>query len=103
MKPCRHTRLIRLSSLRCSAISFSGAILGLAVPLAFCMANSVNVWDIVIWGILALVLQLLTYRLADLLLKDLPRRIASDEVGAAILVAAIKLAVGSLNAAALSG
>ena len=30
---------------------------GLAVPLAFCLAGSVNVWDVVIWGSVTLVLQ----------------------------------------------
>ena len=44
-----------------AAVSLSGAILGLAIPLAFCMANSVNVYDIVIWGLVTLVIQLVTF------------------------------------------
>ncbi len=66
--------------------------MGLALPLAFCMASSVNLLDIVIWGIVALVIQLLAYRIGDALVKGLPARIESGEIGAALLVAAIKLA-----------
>jgi len=86
-----------------AATSFSGAILGLAIPLAFCMATSVGILDIIIWGVVALVIQLLTFRLADILLKDLPRRIEEGEIGAAILVVAVKLSVAFINAAAIAG
>ena len=50
-----------------AAISLAGAILGLAIPLAFCMASSVNVYDIVIWGIVTLVIQLATFWIIDIL------------------------------------
>ena len=86
-----------------AAISLSGAIVGLALPLAVCMARSVNVWDIMIWGIVALIIQLLAYRIGDLVLKGLEDRIENNEIGAAILVAAIKLAVAMINAAAVAG
>lgn len=86
-----------------AAVSFSGAIVGLALPLAFCMARSVNLWDIVIWGCLTLVIQLLTYRIGDLLLKDLPKRIVAGEMGAATLLASLKIAIAMINAAAVAG
>lgn len=86
-----------------AAISLSGAIVGLALPLAICMLRSVSVWDIIIWGVVTLVIQLLAYRLGDALLKGLPGRIEAGEIGAAILVAAIKLAVAMINAAAVAG
>ena len=90
--PWHEMQLIR-SGNTAAAISFSGAILGLAVPLAFCMATSVGVLDIVIWGVVALIVQLTTFRLLDIFLKDLPKRIENCEMGAAILVFAVKLAV----------
>ncbi len=95
-------QLIRAGNLA-AATSFSGAILGLAIPLAFCMATSVSVIDIIIWGFVALVIQLLTFRLADILLRGLPKRIEDGEMGAAILVAAVKLSVALINAAAIAG
>ncbi|MBH69553.1 MAG: hypothetical protein CMM58_14450 [Rhodospirillaceae bacterium] len=86
-----------------AAISLGGAILGLALPLAFCMANSVNVYDIIIWGVVTLVIQLLTFWIIDFWLRDLSRRIEEGEVGTAMLLVSVKLAVASINAAAISG
>ena len=86
-----------------AAVSLSGAILGLAIPLAFCMANSINVYDIVIWGLVTLVIQLVTFWIIDLWLRDLSRKIEDGQVGTAILLASVKLAVASINAAAISG
>ncbi len=86
-----------------AAVSLSGAIVGLALPLAACMAASVSVYDIVIWGVVTLVLQILAFRITDLLLRDLPRRIEAGEIGPALLLVAIKLAVAAVNAAAVSG
>lgn len=100
--PYHELRLIR-SGNTAAAVSFSAAIVGLAIPLAICMATSVNVWDIVIWGIVTLLIQLLAFRIGDALLKDLPARIESGEMGAAILVTGIKLAVAVINAAAIAG
>ena len=86
-----------------AAISLAGAILGLAIPLAFCMASSVNVYDIVIWGIVTLVIQLATFWIIDIWLRDLSKRIEQGQVGTAILLVSVKLAVASINAAAVSG
>jgi putative membrane protein len=86
-----------------AAVSISAAIVGMAIPLAICMATSVSVWDIVIWGVVALLIQILAYRVADGLLKDLPTRIENGEMGAAILVVGVKLSVAFINAAAIAG
>ncbi len=100
--PYHELDLIRAGN-NAAAISLSGAIVGLALPLAVSMASSVSVWDIIIWGTVSLVIQLLAYRLGDAVLKGLPARIEAGEIGAAILVAAIKFAVAMINAAAVAG
>jgi putative membrane protein len=86
-----------------AAISLGGAIIGLAIPLAFAMAASVSVYEILIWGLVTLLLQIIAFRVADLLLRDLPTRIEAGEIGAATLLVSIKLAVAAMNAAAVSG
>lgn len=100
--PYHEIRLIRGGN-TAAAVSFAGAIIGLAIPLAVCMATSVSVWDIVIWGVVTLLIQILAFRIGDALLKDLPTRIESGEMGAAILVVSIKIAVAFINAAAVAG
>ena len=67
------------------------------------MAGSVGVWDIVLWGLVTLVIVLVVYRVIDFLMKDLPRRIELGELGPAILLAAVKLGVSIITAAAVSG
>ena len=95
-------RLVREGNVA-AAVSLSGAILGMGIPLAFCMASSVNVFDILIWGTVTLALQLSAYKVVDLLLRDLPARIEAGEVGPAIVLVAVKLAVAAINAAAVAG
>lgn len=85
-----------------AAVSLAGAILGLGVPLAFSMASSISVWEVLIWGPVTLLLQLIAYRLTDLVLKDLPKRIVDGEIGPALLLVSIKLAVAAVNAAAVT-
>lgn len=86
-----------------AAVSIAGAIIGLALPLAFSMASSISVWEVLIWGPVTLVLQLIAYRLTDLVLKDLPKRIVDGEMGPAIFLVSIKLAASVVNAAAVTG
>ncbi len=86
-----------------AAISLSGAVLGLAIPLAFSMSVSVNVLDILIWGVLALAIQLACFWGMDRLMGELSQRIDEGELGPAILLAGVKLSVAAVNAAAISG
>ena len=100
--PYHELHLVR-SGNTAAAVSISAAIVGMAIPLAICMATSVSVWDIVIWGVVTLLIQILAYRIADAMLKDLPTRIGNGEIGAAIMVVGIKLSVAFINAAAIAG
>ncbi len=86
-----------------AALSLGGAIVGLSLPLAFSLAASVSLWDLVFWGFVALLLQLVAFRMADLFLKDMSARIEADEIGAATVLVSIKLATAFINAAAISG
>ncbi len=100
--PHKELALIREGN-TAAAISLSGAVLGLAIPLAFSMSVSVNVLDILIWGVLALVIQLACFWAMDKLMGELSRRIDEGEMGPAILLAGVKLSVAVVNAAAISG
>ncbi len=100
--PYPEVRLVRAGN-TAAAISLAGAIVGLALPMAFGLAASINIFDIIVWGGVALVMQILAFVVVWLILRDLPRRITDDEIGPAILLVAIKLAVAMINAAAVTG
>ena len=84
-----------------AGLALAGAIVGLAVPLASALAASLDIFDLLIWGVVALLLQLIAYRIVDLLLAGIPARIENDEAGAAIVLIAAKLAAAMLLAAGL--
>jgi putative membrane protein len=100
LTPMKEMQLIRAGNVS-AGISVGAVIVGLAVPMSACLATATTVYDILIWGVVAILLQLLAFRASDLLLRDLPRRIERDEVGAALVLAGVKIAAAMIMAAAL--
>lgn len=84
-------------------IVYGGSIVALAIPLAATLANSRVVLDIVVWGIVALILQLLAFAFATLLFRDLRAEVEAGNVAAALSLVAVQIAVALLNAGAMSG
>ena len=82
-----------------AGLALAGAIMGLAMPLAACLASSAEIFDLIIWGVAALLMQLIAYRVVDMLLSGIPARIENDEAGAAIVLIAAKLAAAMLLSA----
>lgn len=85
-----------------AALAFGAVVVGLAIPLGACLAHSLSVIEIVVWGIVTLLIQLIVFRFTDMFLHGLPRRIADGDVAAAIFLMSIKLAVGIIIAGALN-
>ncbi len=86
-----------------AGLSLGGAIIGIALPLAFVLAFSVSVLDILLWGLVTLVLQLIAFFAVDRLLKNISQRIEKGEMASAILLVSVKLTTAAINAAAVSG
>lgn len=99
--PHREMQLIRAGN-TAAAISLGGVLIGLGLPLAVSMANSVTLFDVLVWGVVSLALQLVTFFVIDFLLRGLPKRIEEGEVASAIFLAGAKLAVAMVMAAALT-
>ena len=100
--PHHEMKLIREGNVA-AAISLGGMIIDLGLPLAVSLANSITLIDILIWGVVALAIQLVTYFAIDILLRGLSKRIEEGQVSSAILLATAKISVAAINAAALSG
>jgi len=86
-----------------AAVSLGGAVVGLALPLSFCLAFAVSASDIIVWGAVTLGFQLAAFFIADFVLRDLSKRIAEGQMSSAIFLVSIKLATAFVNAAAISG
>ncbi len=101
LTPWKEIALIREGN-AAAGVAFAGVLLGLAIPLAVSLAASASIRDIAIWGLATLVLQLLAFRVVDVVLTGLPQRIQEGEVSAAVLLVAAKLSTALVLAAALS-
>lgn len=99
--PYREIVLIREGNMA-AAYSLSGAVLGFAIPLAAAIHHSVNLVDMAIWGLVALVVQVLAFVVVKLLVPALPRDIPADRTSAGFFLGALSVAVGMLNAACMS-
>jgi len=86
-----------------AAITLSGAVIGFAIPLAVTLKTSLNTWDIILWGLVTLILMIIAYRVMNLVIRDFENRVQNDETGPAILLAAVKIAVGLIAAASVAG
>ncbi len=86
-----------------AGLLFAGAIVALALPLAAMLAKADFLIDLVIWGIVALLIQLLAFGIACLFVRDLRHQIEAGNVSVAIALVGGQLAVAIINAAAVSG
>ena len=102
LTPIKEFKLIKDGNLSAS-ISFSGALLGIGIPLASSLSVSNSILEILIWGLTAIVLQLLCFKVTDTFLKDLSKRIEDNQLATSILLFAIKISVSLINSAAIIG
>jgi putative membrane protein len=101
LTPHKEITLIRQGN-TAAALSLGGVLLGLAIPLSASLRASTNVIEIGLWGAVTVVVQLLVFRLVDMILRGLPKRIQDGEVSAAALLVGAKLATALVIAAARS-
>jgi putative membrane protein len=101
LTPHKEITLIREGN-TAAALSLGGVLVGLAIPLSASLKASTNVIEIGLWGAVTVVVQLLIFRLVDMILRGLPKRIQEGEVSAAALLVGAKLATALILAAARS-
>ncbi|MBL8546044.1 MAG: DUF350 domain-containing protein [Hyphomonadaceae bacterium] len=101
MTPHKELALIRAGN-PSAALAYGGVIVGLGIPLGSCLAHSFGLFDLLIWGVVTLLIQLLAFRFADIFLRGLPRRIAEGDVAAAIFLMSIKIGLALIMAGAVA-
>jgi putative membrane protein len=99
--PHREFRLIREGNTAAS-ISLGGAILGYTIALAKAVAQSDSIPDMLLWAAVALVAQLVAYGITRLVLPQLSSHVSEGKTASGIFLAAIAVAIGLLNAAAMT-
>src|SRR4028118_2177280 len=80
-----------------------GNFIALAIPLAATLATSLVILDIVVWGVVALLVQLIAFAAAARLIPGLRGMIETGNTAAACMLVGIQVAVALLNAGAMAG
>jgi putative membrane protein len=99
--PHHEFRLIRQGN-TAAAISLGGVILGYTIPLAKAVAQSESIVDMLLWSGVALVAQLLAYGITRFILPQLSAHVDEGKTASGIFLASIAVAIGMLNAAAMT-
>jgi len=87
---------------KAAALSFGGAVVGFVIPVGKAVAQSSGMTDLLVWTAIAFVAQLFAYGAAALLVPHLRKSIEEDHVASGILLAALAIAIGVLNASAMT-
>lgn len=84
-----------------AALALSLSLIGFSLPLSSAVVRAQSILDPIVWGIVALAVQILVYWLVRLMVPRLSERIAAGEMSAALLLGAASLAAGIINAASM--
>ena len=99
--PYSELALIRQGNVA-AAISLGGSLIGFVLPLARAVTQSVSTLDLVTWGGVALVVQVVVFLLVGKLVPKLTKAVRDGQVAAAAFLASLAAAVGLLNAASMT-
>jgi putative membrane protein len=102
LTPFHERELVRAGN-TAAGIVLGGNFVALAIPLAATLATSLVVLDIIVWGLVALVLQLVAFVLAARLIPGLREMIETGNTAAACMLVGVQVAVALLNAGAMAG
>ncbi|WP_300974349.1 DUF350 domain-containing protein [Sphingomonas sp. LHG3406-1] len=101
LTPHRELELIGQGN-NAAALQLTGTFLGFALPVAMVIANSVSIPDMLLWGAVAAIVQLLVFVvIARLLFRGISSRIEEGCTSSGIFVGGIGVGIGVLQAACM--
>jgi putative membrane protein len=89
---------------KAAVYAFGGRILGLAIVLYSSISNSVNILDMVVWGSIAIVIQIIVFYLAELLTPkfNITNAIDDDNQAVGLFLLFLSVSIGLIIAASLT-
>ncbi|QSA97263.1 DUF350 domain-containing protein [Methylococcus sp. EFPC2] len=102
LTPFRERELIARGN-KAAGLVLGGSLIAVAIPLAATLATS-NIWlDIVLWGTVAVLIQLTAFIAFAAVFRNFRVAIEEDNVAAASVLVGVQLAIALLNAGAMAG
>ena len=99
--PHPEIKLIRENNLAAS-LAFAGSLIGFCMPLASAITNSVSLVDVLVWGIVALVVQIVIFFFVRVPIPKISERIENGEIASGLWLGVASSAGGLLNAASMT-
>lgn len=99
--PYRELALIREGN-SAAAISLGGTVIGLSIALFSTAANSTALIDLIVWGIIAVISQLIVFFLVSAGMRGFRAGIEQNRISYGIVLAAFSIAMGIINAGSLT-
>ena len=99
--PHRDITLIRQGNVA-AATAFAGSLIGVALPLHAVISHSVSLLDALIWGAVAAAVQVVAYLIARAVSGRISSQITEGVSAAGVFSAGVAIAVGLVNAAAMT-
>jgi putative membrane protein len=84
-----------------AAVALGMSLIGFALPVASAIAHSANIVDCFIWSVIALIVQIIAYFVAQIPDPELSRRIAAGELASAFWLGMVSVTAGLLSAACM--
>ncbi|MBY0539815.1 MAG: DUF350 domain-containing protein [Campylobacterales bacterium] len=87
-----------------AALGFGGAIIGVSIPLYSALVNSISYTDFIIWGVIAILIQLIFALIVTRISGkySLESKISQGVVPVGIIMAFLSICIGLLNAGSMS-
>ncbi|MDX4062826.1 DUF350 domain-containing protein [Aliarcobacter skirrowii] len=87
-----------------AALGFGGAIIGVSIPLYSALSNSISYIDFAIWGVVAIVIQLIFAFIVTRVNGkfSFTEKISQGVIPVGILMACLSISIGLLNAGSMS-
>nr|ELR5112441.1 DUF350 domain-containing protein [Providencia stuartii] len=99
----RHNEWVLIKQNNIAAgIAFIGAMIGYITPLSSAISHSVSVLDCVIWGVIALLVQLLVLGATKIYMPKISEKIEQNNISAGLFLGGTSLGFGILNAVSMS-
>ena len=99
--PHAEIKLIRENNMAAS-LAFAGSLIGFCMPLAIAITNSVSLIDVLVWGVVALLVQIVVFYLVRLPIPKISERIEKGEMASGLWLGVTSSAGGLLNAASMT-
>jgi putative membrane protein len=99
--PYPEIRLIREGN-AAAAATLSGVLVGFALPLGSAVAHSVSLLDMLVWAVVALIVQLAAYAAVRLAVPKVVQHVRDGQVASGVFLGSVAVSVGILNAASMT-